>query len=195
MPESLPPDVKAARAFLRIALPNIRETAWEGDGSHAPDQHLKGTPERFLKMLRELTTPEKFEFTTFESRSDEMVVMKDIDFVSLCAHHVIPFIGKAHVAYVPNGKIVGLSKIARLVKSKARTLTVQEELTTAIADKLFAELLPKGVAVVMEAEHMCMTIRGVQAAGTKTITSCMYGAFADHTRQARSEFLAFIRKG
>lgn len=189
---ALSPEERAARAFLRIVLPNVRQGAWPGDGSDQPDEHLRGTPGRFVKMLQELTKQEPFDFTTFKTRSDEMVIIKDIDFVSLCAHHIIPFIGKAHVAYVPDGRIVGLSKIARAVKMKAKTLTVQEELTTDIANFIYAELTPKGIAVVLEAEHLCMTIRGVQAPGVKTITSSMSGVFADHNRLARSEFLQLI---
>jgi GTP cyclohydrolase IA len=189
------PDIQATAAWLRIALPNVRGGAWPGNHSNQPDEHLRGTPERFLKMLRDLTQPEEFTFTTFETRSNEMVIVKDIDFVSLCAHHIIPFIGKAHVAYVPQGKIAGLSKIARVVKNKAKTLTVQEELTTEIANEIYGHLEPQGLAVVLEAEHMCMTIRGVQSPGTTTITSSMSGVFADHNRLARSEFLQLIGKG
>lgn len=156
-------------------------------------QHMEKTPERFVKMLRELTTPEEFEFTTFHSSADEMIVIRDIDFVSVCAHHIVPFIGKAHIAYVPQGKIAGLSKFARLVKNLAKDLTVQEELTTRIANALYLELDPKGIAVVMQAEHLCMTIRGVQSPGTLTVTSSMMGVFADHTRLARQEFMSIIQ--
>lgn len=194
MPAELSPEEKAARAFLRIVLPNVRAGAWPGDGSNNPDEHLRGTPARFVKMLQEMTKQEPFEFTTFETRSDEMIIVKDIDFVSLCAHHIIPFMGKCHIGYVPSGRIAGLSKFVRAVRMKAKTLTVQEELTTDIANFIYGELEPKGIAVVMEAEHLCMTIRGAQAPGTKTITSSMSGVFADHTREARNEFLQLIGK-
>jgi GTP cyclohydrolase I len=156
-------------------------------------EHMKRTPERFVKMLDELTKKEEFEFTTFESNSDEMVVCKDITFHSLCAHHIVPYMGTAHVAYIPQGRIVGLSKIPRTVRYHASGLTVQEELTKAIADRLESELDPLGVAVVMEAEHMCASIRGVKSPGMKTITSTMRGRFGDHDRLARSEFLSFIQ--
>lgn len=157
------------------------------------DDHLKDTPARFVNMLRELTTPEKYEFTMFDSKSDEMVIIRDIPFTSLCAHHLVPFMGYAHIGYIPNGKIAGLSKFARLVRAKAHRLSVQEELTSMIADELEEKLNPLGVAVVMEAEHLCMTIRGVQTPGTKTVTSSMKGAFADHDKLARSEFMSLAQ--
>lgn len=167
------------------------ESIWAGRFDFE-SEHFASTPERFVKMLKELTHQEEFNFTVFESAADEMIVVKDIDFVSLCAHHIVPFMGKCHIAYVPAGQIAGLSKFARTVKTLAKDLTVQEELTNDIADFLMDKLDPKGLAVVMEAEHLCMTIRGVQSPGTMTITSSMKGVFADHTRQARSEFLSLI---
>ena len=170
----------------------LASTMPDEDWGHDP--HLKQTPTRFAKMLRELTTPEPFEFTTFPNNgTDEMVVVKDIPFYTLCAHHVIPFFGVAHVAYIPGEEIVGLSKLARVVRHFSSALNVQEELTQTIANYLADGLRPVGVAVVMEAEHLCMTMRGVQVPGTRTTTSCMLGAFGDHTRQARSEFLSLIR--
>jgi GTP cyclohydrolase I len=199
VPAELTPEEKASRAFLNIVFVNMPQYQWPHTGQanvhgHA-NEHLRGTPMRFVSMLREMTTPDQFDFTTFESTSDEMVIIKDIAFSSLCAHHIIPFVGVAHVGYVPKGKIAGLSKIARLVKNLSKALTVQEELTYRIAGQLHGFLDPAGVAVVMEAEHMCMTIRGVQSPGTKTITSRMTGVFADHDRQARNEFLQLIGKG
>lgn len=157
------------------------------------NQHMVDTPERFVKMLRELTTPEEFNFTTFESDSNQMVVCKNIDFHSLCAHHIVPYIGRAHVAYIPQGRIVGLSKIPRLVQAKAASLSVQEELTRFIADDLESLLTPMGVAVIMDAKHLCAGIRGVECPNMDTITSEMRGVFADHDRLARSEFLQFIK--
>jgi len=157
------------------------------------DAELQETPLRFARMLVELTTHEPFKFTTFESDADEMVVIRDISFVSLCAHHIVPFVGVAHIGYVPNGKVGGLSKFARVVRQMAKGLWNQENLTTAIAVNLEEHLHPLGVAVVLSAEHLCMTIRGVQAPGTTTTTSKMTGCFADHSKMARSEFLGLIR--
>jgi GTP cyclohydrolase I len=156
-------------------------------------EHMQKTPERFVKMLQELTTPEEVDFTTFASSSDEMVVLQNISFHSLCAHHIVPFMGVCHVAYIPNGRIVGLSKIPRVVKHYAADLTVQEELTTAIAEHLDLHLQPLGVAVVMRAEHLCATIRGVQSPGMLTTTSKMTGVFLDPAKGAREEFLALVR--
>jgi GTP cyclohydrolase I len=172
---------------------SFMQAVWS-DRYNLDNEHFRKTPERFVKMLRELTHQESFDFTTFDSAADEMIVVKDIEFVSLCAHHIVPFMGKCHIAYVPAGRIAGLSKFARAVKTLAKDLTVQEELTNNIANFLVDRLDPKGVAVVMEAEHLCMTIRGVQSPGTKTITSKMTGIFADHNRLARQEFFNLIKE-
>jgi GTP cyclohydrolase I len=153
---------------------------------------LTNTPARWLKMMEELTTPEDFTFTTFESDHDEMILASPIPFYSLCSHHIIPFIGSAHVAYIPQGKIAGLSKLARTVQYFMKGLWVQEDLTATIADYLVNRLDPLGVAIVMRAEHLCMTIRGAQSPGTQTTTSVMRGVFADHSRQARAEFLRLV---
>lgn len=159
------------------------------------DTHIQETPARYVSMLRELTTPCPIKWKTFPSEGDEMIVVSDIDFVSLCAHHLLPFIGKAHIGYVPNGQIAGLSKFARVVKHYAANLQVQERLTRQIAEFLANSLgEPRGVAVVVEAEHFCMSIRGVQSPGAITTTSCMKGVFEDHSRLARSEFLHLIDK-
>jgi GTP cyclohydrolase I len=165
-----------------------KTTGWK------PDGHGEKTPQRFAAMLRELTTPEEFEFTTFPAEDDDMIVMHDIPFVSLCNHHVVPFIGKAWIGYIPNEKMVGLSKLARTVRYYAKGLQVQERLTREIAEHLMENLDPVGVAVVLEAEHMCMTIRGVQTPGTLTTTSKMTGVFADHKRTAKAEFMSIIGK-
>lgn len=179
-------EIRGTNAFFRIV--------W-GDRFNWDDQHTRQTSKRFVDSLRELTTRDQFEFTTFDATNiDEMIVIKDIPFVSLCAHHIIPFMGKAHLAYIPSAKIAGLSKFARLVKWHAADLSSQEGLTEAISYDLGRLLEPIGHAVVMEAEHMCMTIRGVQSPGV-TVTSSMMGAFADHNRQARSEFLNLIGRG
>ncbi len=163
-----------------------------GEEAFEDSEHLAGTPIRLTKMLKELTTPEEFEFTMFDSNHDEMVTISPIPFYSMCAHHVIPFYGEAHVAYVPQGKIAGLSKIARTVKYFSRSLWVQEDLTWTIAEHLEEQLEPLGVAVIMKAEHLCMSMRGIQSPGTKTTTSIMRGVFIDPTKQARDEFMRII---
>lgn len=155
--------------------------------------HMANTPKRYVKMMEELTTPEPFEFTIFEATSDEMVVLSPIPFYTLCAHHVVPFYGKAHIGYVPGAAIAGLSKFGRLVKGLAKGLWVQEDLVAAIADGIEAELNPRGVAVILKGEHMCMSMRGVSMPGVVTSTQTMRGVFADHTRTAKMEFLEAIR--
>ena len=154
-------------------------------------EDVRDTPRRVAAMYRELLTPETFTFTTFENSDDydELVLVRDIPFVSLCAHHLLPFSGHAHVAYIPGERIVGLSKVARAVRHFAKALQVQEGLTKKVADLIQTELDPKGVGVVIEAEHQCMTIRGVQAVGTKTVTSTMYGLLRD-SAPTRAEFLS-----
>jgi GTP cyclohydrolase I len=154
-------------------------------------EDVRDTPRRVAAMYRELLTPEPFNFTTFENSAgyDELVLVRDIPFVSLCAHHLLPFTGVAHVGYLPGERIVGLSKLARAVQHFSRSLQVQERLTKQVADLIQKELEPKGVGVVMEAEHQCMTLRGVQSPGTKTMTSTMYGLLRDNPA-TRQEFLA-----
>jgi GTP cyclohydrolase I len=157
----------------------------------APDLH--DTPRRVAAMYEELLTPKPFNATTFpnEDGYDELVLSKNIPFTSLCAHHALPFSGVAHVGYLPGKRILGLSKLARVVHYFSRSLQVQERLTKQIADWLETELEPRGVGVVLEAEHLCLTIRGVQAAGSKTVTSTMYGLLRDQVA-TRQEFLALI---
>lgn len=170
----------------------LRETTGlDVEGDHGFD-----TPRRFVSMLQELTTRTTFKFTTFPNTEhvDEMVIVQDIPFYTLCNHHVIPFFGHAHIAYVPDTRLVGLSKFARVVREAAKGLWVQEHLTLYIADFLEAHLDPKGIAVIMEAEHLCMTMRGVQVLGTKTTTSAMRGVFGDHSRTAKQEFMEHIRR-
>jgi GTP cyclohydrolase I len=163
-------------------------------GLKTDDGHGDDTPIRFVKALRQLTSPEPFKFTSFpnEEGSDEMVLQQDIEFVSLCNHHIFPFMGRAHVAYIPGDRIVGLSKLARLVQYYAAGLQIQERLTIQIAERLEEELRPQGVAVILQAEHTCMTIRGVKAVGSWTTTSAMRGVFADHTRTAKAELMQLI---
>jgi GTP cyclohydrolase I len=167
-------------------LGTIFESTWEGRSD------VGKTPERFVKMLWELSTPEEFEFTTFETTNDEMVIVQDIPFVSLCAHHICPFMGTAHIGYVPSGRLAGLSKIVRTVEYMSKGLWSQEDLTDAISDFLISHLEPLGVAVVLQGEHTCMTIRGVKTSGALTTTSSMAGCFGDHDRLARTEFLSLI---
>lgn len=164
---------------------------WTSTDKH----HTARTPERFVKMLRQMTdrTTEEFEFTTFPSNgNDEMIILRPIPFYTLCAHHVVPFFGYVHIAYIPNEKMAGLSKFPRTVKYMAKGFWVQEELTTAIVSFLSGMLDPLGVAVVMQAEHMCMAMRGIEQPGVVTTTSAMRGVFLDNSKGARQEFLSFV---
>lgn len=164
--------------------------AWQ----RTDEDHRAETPKRFVQALTELTTRQDFKFTTFpNSGNDEMVVVDNIGFVSLCAHHVLPFFGVAHVAYIPREKIAGLSKLPRTVKNLAKGLHVQEELTTEIAEFLEENLQPLGLGVIMKGRHMCMEIRGVKAEGSVTTTSAMRGVFLDPSKGARQEFQSLIR--
>jgi GTP cyclohydrolase I len=166
----------------------------ECDISTLPLEVQENTPFRFVQAFREMLGhyDEAWRFTTFESEADEMVLVKDISFVSLCEHHLLPFIGVGHVGYIPAGRIAGLSKIARAVRKRARGIWTQENLTMGIADLLENALQPRGVAVILEAEHTCMSIRGVKA-DAKTTTSAMRGAFREEGNNARAEFLGLLR--
>jgi GTP cyclohydrolase I len=170
----------------------------EGVGEDAERAGLQRTPRRVAEMYAELTEgmredPSEHVQPLPGDRHDEMVIVKDIHFASLCEHHLAPFVGKCHIAYIPKGgRIVGLSKLARLVETFARRLQVQERLTSEIADTLFEGLTPVGVMVVMEAEHTCMTIRGVKKPGAVTITSAIRGGFRKDSR-TRAEAMALIR--
>jgi len=166
-----------------------------------PDRDgLQETPRRFADALLDMTSglgeDPGMHLRTFDSDGyDEIVVVKDIPVRSLCEHHLLPFVGVAHVAYLPAGRIVGLSKLARLVDGYARRLQVQERLTMQVASTLAdSPVEPRGVAVVIEAEHMCMTMRGVKAPGTRTTTSVMLGRFREHP-PARAEVLDLLRGG
>jgi GTP cyclohydrolase I len=169
-------------------------------GEDAYREGLERTPERVEKALRFLTAgyrmnvADVFNEALFVEEYDEMVVVKDIDYFSLCEHHLIPFFGKAHIAYMPRRKIVGLSKIPRLVEMFSRRLQVQERLTTQIANTLDEVLQPRGVAVVMEAVHLCMIMRGVEKQNSKAVTSAMLGAFRDRP-ETRAEFMELIKAG
>jgi len=164
-----------------------------------PDRDgLQRTPERVASMYEEIFSgikdcPDRHLAVTFEAGHDEMVMVKDIPLYSVCEHHLIPFIGKAHVAYIPNadGRITGLSKLARLVDSLSKRPQVQERLTTQIADEIDASLQPRGVLVVIEAEHLCMSMRGVRKPGSLTVTSAVRGQFRD-SAATRAEAMQFI---
>jgi GTP cyclohydrolase I len=161
---------------------------------------LRQTPERFEKALRYLTSgyrenaEEVLNGAMFSVSYDEMVVVKDIELYSLCEHHLLPFFGRCHVAYIPSKKVVGLSKIARLVNMYARRLQIQERLTSEIAQALEEQLSPQGVGVVIEARHLCMVMRGVEKQNSAAMTSAMLGCFREH-KQTRDEFLALLRSG
>lgn len=161
-------------------------------------EHGKDTPRRFLNMLEDLTSHKScdaacIKWKVFGGDVDEMIVVKQIPFQSVCNHHVIPFVGHAWVGYVPQDKIVGLSKFARVVTHFARQLQVQERLTQQVHNYIHLNLPTKGIIVRMEAEHMCMTIRGAQAPGVTTVTTKTSGVFADHSRTAKAEFLEAIK--
>jgi GTP cyclohydrolase I len=160
-------------------------------GQDPTSEHLRDTPRRVAHAYQELLTPRPFNPTTFANDEgyDELVVARDIPFHSLCQHHLLPFQGVAHVGYIPGERIIGLSKLARVVEHFARRLQVQERLTKQVGDWLTDRLAPKGVGVVLEAEHMCMSLRGVQAAGSRTVTSSLHGLLRDDAR-SRAEFLA-----
>ena len=180
------------------ALARLIGQVLSGLGEDSQRPGLVGTPERVARSLRHLT--EGYDMNVrdavgdalFDQDYDEMVVVRDIPFYSLCEHHLLPFLGAAHVAYVPRGRVVGLSKIPRLVDLFAHRLQLQERMTRQIAEALVEVTEPKGVAVVLEARHMCMEMRGVEKGG-QTVTSCMLGCFRSDAR-SRAEFLELIRR-
>jgi GTP cyclohydrolase I len=164
-------------------------------GRDVREPGLRETPRRVAAAFAELLTHEPVALTTFPNDAcyDELVVVRDIPFHSLCMHHLLPFHGVAHVAYLPAERIIGLSKLARVVELYARELQVQERLTMQVAECLQEHLRPKGVGVVIEAEHLCMSLRGVQKAGTRTTTSALLGLLRDDAR-TRQEFLSLVRE-
>ena len=168
-------------------------------GEDPEREGLLRTPERVAKSLRFLTQGYRqdprqiLNEAVFEESYDEMVVVRDIDFYSLCEHHMLPFFGRAHVAYVPDGRVVGLSKLARLVEMFSRRLQVQERLTNQVADEIAKVLMPKGVAVVMEGLHLCMMMRGVQKQNSYTVTSAMLGEFESDPK-TRDELMQILQK-
>ena len=184
-------DTERVRAAVAEILSAIGEDT-ERDG-------LLKTPERVANMYEELFSgfhedPARHLEVTFAAEHDEMVMVRDIPFASLCEHHLVPFLGRAHVAYIPaeDGRITGLSKLARLVDGYARRLQVQERMTTQIADAIDTVLSPRGVLVVIEAEHLCMSMRGVKKPGTVTVTSSVRGLFRSDVA-TRAEAMQFVR--
>jgi GTP cyclohydrolase I len=183
-----------------LKLPKLEEHVaqlLEGLGEDPNREGLRGTPHRVAKALQFLTSgytkdvQKILNSAVFEEKYNEMVIVKDIDFFSMCEHHMLPFFGKAHIAYTPNGKIIGLSKMPRIVDVFARRLQVQERMTQQIAETLYNALNPDGVGVVIEARHMCMMMRGVEKQNSVATTSAMLGAFRDDVK-TRQEFLMLI---
>jgi GTP cyclohydrolase I len=197
------PDVPQDRALLRLVAEHRPVDLGRAEravtdfldsmGVDLSDEGLAVTPRRVARAFAELLTPQPFEITTFpnEEGYDELVVSRDIPFQSVCEHHLLPFAGVAHVGYLPGERILGLSKLARIVEHFSRRLQVQERLTTQVASWLYQTLAPKGVGVVIEAEHACMSLRGVRAGGARTLTSAWHGLVRDDAR-TRAEFLAFV---
>ncbi|WP_202876983.1 GTP cyclohydrolase I FolE [Ornithinimicrobium humiphilum] len=164
-------------------------------GLDLTQESLVDTPRRMARALHELMAPEGFELTSFanEEGYDELVLVRDIPVRSLCEHHMLPLVGVAHVGYLPDRRILGLSKLARMVDLHSRRPQTQERLTTAVADHLRRELAPAGVGVVVEAEHTCMTLRGARAPGARTLTSAVLGRLRDDP-SSRAEFLSLARR-
>jgi GTP cyclohydrolase I len=157
------------------------------------DESLVETPARVARAYAEFLSPRPFDLTTFPNDEgyDELVVTRDIPFHSLCEHHLLPFVGVAHIGYLPADRILGLSKLARVVEHFSRRLQVQERLTSQVANWLNEQLAPKGVGVVLDAEHLCMSLRGVRATSTRTVTSALHG-LVRHDERTRAEFLALV---
>ncbi|PFG05903.1 GTP cyclohydrolase I FolE [Bacillus sp. es.034] len=170
----------------------------EAIGENPNREGLLDTPKRVAKMYAEVFSgldhdPKEYFETIFSEEHEELVLVKDIPFYSMCEHHLVPFFGKAHVAYIPrDGKVAGLSKLARAVESVAKRPQLQERITSTVADTIMETLLPHGAMVVVEAEHMCMTMRGVKKPGSSTVTTAVRGTFKEDA-QARSEVLSFIK--
>ena len=179
-------------------LANAYRELLDAIGEDVDRQGLRRTPDRAARALEFLTQGYRQDLdiiindAVFESDASEIVLVKDIELYSLCEHHLLPFIGRAHVAYIPNGKVIGLSKVARIVDVFARRLQIQENLTTRIAESLMSCLEPSGVAVVVEAKHLCMMMRGVEKQNSVMKTSCLLGVFKEDAR-TRSEFLSLLK--
>ncbi|HEY4277044.1 MAG TPA: GTP cyclohydrolase I FolE [Conexibacter sp.] len=181
-----PIDVTAAQAAVRDLLVAL--------GRDPDEPGIAETPRRLAQAYAQLLQPTPFELTTFENETayDELIIVRSIPFHSLCEHHMLPFHGHAHIAYLPRDRVLGLSKLARTLELFARDLQLQERLTCQVADFIDGALEPRGVGVVIEAEHLCMSLRGVQKEGSKTVTSALRGLLRDDER-TRAEFLALVR--
>ncbi len=194
-----PPDAEFPAADNQGDIARHVRAVLAAVGEDPKREGLTKTPSRVEKAFRFLTKGYREDIDAllnsalFTVSYDEMVLVKDIDVFSLCEHHLLPFFGKAHVAYIPKGRVIGLSKIPRLVDAFARRLQVQERLTVQIAQALQERIQPRGVGVVIEAMHFCMIMRGVEKQNSVAVTSCMLGAFRDQV-QTREEFLALVRK-
>ncbi|HZV87612.1 MAG TPA: GTP cyclohydrolase I FolE [Candidatus Binatus sp.] len=188
--EEKPLDAKRIACHVREIIKLI--------GEDPNREGLRKTPERYEKALKFLTSgylqnaENILNGATFSVSYDEMVVVKDIEFFSLCEHHLLPFFGKCHVAYLPNKRVIGLSKVARLVNMFARRLQIQERLTSQIAAAIQDKISPEGVGVIIEARHLCMQMRGVEKQHGQAVTSAMLGGFR-HNKQTRDEFLSLVR--
>jgi GTP cyclohydrolase I len=201
-PSANGPDTPRRAARTAVNHERIRAAVREillAVGEDPDREGLRDTPERVARMYAELFAglhkdPRQVLRRTFTEKYDEMVLLRDVGFESLCEHHLLPFLGKAHLAYIPNGKIVGLSKLARVVELLSRRPQVQERMTEQIADLLMAELDARGVAVILEATHTCMTIRGVRKPNSVMTTSAMRGVFQSNAT-TRTELLALIHGG
>jgi GTP cyclohydrolase IA len=185
-----------ARRIDHDAVQRAARDLLRGLGVDVDAEALEETPRRVADAYAELLTPKPFRATTFPNDEgyDELIVARSIPFHSLCMHHLLPFQGVAHVGYLPAERIIGLSKLGRVVEFFSRDLQIQERLTTQVADWLQRELEPKGVGVVLEAEHMCMSLRGVEKLGAMTVTSALRGLVRDDAR-TRQEFLALTKRG
>jgi GTP cyclohydrolase I len=187
-PRRRPVDEERIRRAVREILLAVGEDPDREGLAETPDRVARSYAELFAGLHQD---PREHLHKTFTQKYDEMVVVKDIQFASLCEHHLLPFVGRAHVAYLPKGKIVGLSKVARVVEVLSRRAQVQERMTEEIADLLMAELAPRGVGVILEAEHSCMTVRGVRKPGSVTTTSAMRGTFRENP-STRNELMSLI---
>ncbi len=187
--------VAGARAIDFDALQRAARDLLRAIGADVDAEAMRETPRRVADAYAELLTPQPFRATTFpnEDGYDQLIVARAIPFHSLCMHHLLPFHGVAHIGYLPGERIIGLSKLGRVVELFARDLQIQERLTTQIAGWLQRELEPRGVGVLLEAEHLCMSLRGVQKLGAKTVTSALHGLVRDDAR-TRQEFLALTSR-
>ena len=194
VPEASTPSAADHREIDRVAVQRAARELLRALGADVDADGLEETPRRVADAYAELLTPRPFQATTFPNDGyDQLIVATSIPFHSLCMHHLLPFHGVAHVGYLPGDRLIGLSKLGRVVELFARDLQIQERLTTQIADWLDRELDPQGVGVVLEAEHLCMSLRGVQKHGAKTVTSALHGLIRNDAR-TRQEFLALTTR-